>query len=123
MSRTRYFETDDSKDNKIADDFFKNATLQSLTSVKDRDTAIANLKQALNYNRQHWPAMFNLGVRMHTRGSFTVAIRWFSRCLAIKSDYGPAYENACLCNLKIGQYELAHQVINKCYHVLLLNQK
>ena len=44
MSRTRYFETDDSKDNKIADDFFKNATLQSLTSVKDRDTAIANLK-------------------------------------------------------------------------------
>ena len=115
MTRQQYFVTDKSSDSKIADEYFKNASQAQECGGMTPEIAISNLKQCLHYNRHHWPAMFNLGIRMHERGSLSNATRWFTRCSRIKSDFSPAYEYACLCNLKTGNIKEAKDVIEKSW--------
>lgn len=100
MSRLNVFESSCP----IADDFFKTAVNCASTSM---ETAICCLKQALFYNKDHWPAMFNLGIRMHSRGSLSCATKWFTRCITACPTHMVTYEYACLLNLKLGRLELA----------------
>ena len=79
----------------------------TFTASRIMANAIQCYKQALQLNRIHFLAMYNIAVVYFKMGKVSSAKKWFFKAIDVEKKLEPAYKGACLACFKLGHYQEA----------------